>query len=250
MEAQKSIVVISGPGATPGQEQLIQSDPRFSKCTVLHVQENYQQRLDALVADLYQECYLISVYPTDDLLASILRVLEPKGKLLLEKQIPDRETGQNLCSDLQIAGFVDTMAAKDPSSGERFVVCQKPSWTANEVAAISLPESVSSKWKMDLNDLAESDLIDENELLEDGITAPINAPCGEVSARKRACKNCSCGFAEELEAESAASAPPNKSACGSCYKGDAFRCASCPFLGKPAFEPNANKVILAGTDDL
>ena len=38
--------------------------------------------------------------------------------------IPDRETGQAVVTDLQLAGFINVMAAKD---GEvRFVVAQRP----------------------------------------------------------------------------------------------------------------------------
>jgi len=37
--------------------------------------------------------------------------------------------------------------------------------------------------------------------------------------------------------------------CGSCYKGDAFRCANCPHLGKPAFKPGEENLVLDMSDD-
>jgi len=38
-----------------------------------------------------------------------------------------------------------------------------------------------------------------------------------------------------------------ESECGKCYLGDAFRCASCPFRGKPAFE-KGDKVKLVNNE--
>ena len=45
--------------------------------------------------------------------------------------------------------------------------------------------------------------------------------------------------------------PADASSCGNCGKGDAFRCASCPHLGKPAFKENTEglQLVLDLTDD-
>ncbi|KAG9098898.1 electron carrier [Ceratobasidium sp. 370] len=101
-------------------------------------------------------------------------------------------------------------------------------------------------------------------------------PADGAPRRKRACKGCTCGLAEIEAAEAvvmldgmvdgnakavsgdekarliaaAKAAPKATSSCGSCFLGDAFRCASCPYLGLPAFEPGQQVQIDAGMDDI
>ena len=110
----------------------------------------------------------------------------------------------------------------------------------------------------------ETDMIDEDGLLEDDLLAPppaVNARSskndGDKSAGRKPCENCSCGRKEIWEAEQSENAaepePPERvasSACGKCNMGDAFRCASCPFLGKPAFKAGEEHVVLQMMDDL
>lgn len=246
MNLNKKVLVISDSGFDTA------SDLRFSASDEVNVVNS-----NSFVADSqYDSVFLFGVTPTDEILANILQSMKPGANLHVEKQIPDSTAKDALSLELQIAGFVDITSGTNGSDNDIFIACKKSAWEAGEKASIKLP-AVSSKWKVDIGDLAEDDLVDENELLDDGIEVTPGAGCGVdpsgAAGKKRACKNCSCGLAE-MEAAEANGAdvppPPVKSSCGSCYKGDAFRCASCPFLGKPAFEPGSERVMLAGGDDI
>uniref|UniRef100_A0A2I2Y417 Anamorsin n=1 Tax=Gorilla gorilla gorilla TaxID=9595 RepID=A0A2I2Y417_GORGO len=110
-------------------------------------------------------------------------------------------------------------------------------------------------WTLSANDMEDDsmDLIDSEELLDPedlkkpDPTSLQAAPCGEGKKRKT-CQSCTRGLAEELEKEKSReqmSSQP-KSACGNCYLGNSFHCASCPYLGIPAFKPG-EKVLLSNS---
>jgi len=94
---------------------------------------------------------------------------------------------------------------------------------------------------MDLDDdfVDEDDLLSSYNILMTGLsTATPDVPDEkDCSTSRTACKNCSCGRADGSLDES------KPSACGSCYLGDAFRCATCPSKGQPAFSPGEKVMI-------
>ena len=93
---------------------------------------------------------------------------------------------------------------------------------------------------MDLDDdNLIDDLIDEDNLLTSynvlmsGITKPDKISKKDCKTSRTACKNCTCGRADEpLTKES------KSSMCGNCYLGDGFRCDTCPSKGLPPFDPS------------
>jgi len=113
--------------------------------------------------------------------------------------------------------------------------CSKPTWAAGTVASI-----------------AGTDLINEDELLGE-VPAPEGKGKSDCSSKPKACANCSCGRKEledtlgAEEAKKKLEQGTQRSSCGSCYLGDAFRCDGCPYRGLPAFKPGT-KVELSEAD--
>ena len=219
--------------------------------------------LTAIPMATFDEARIIGRIPSEEVLAQSFRLLKSKCKLWIKGCLLADDNSRSLILDLKIQGFKNIIASQESNNSEAFIFCDKPAWEVGTSSNITIPvinsENNVSAWKVTLTDLADEDLIDESDLMDDDIVVNAPADCGVdptgIAGKKRACKNCSCGLAEiELAAEKAGVALDTsalKSACGSCSKGDAFRCAGCPFLGKPAFEPGMEKLILSlGSDDI
>lgn len=134
--------------------------------------------------------------------------------------------------DLLVAGFVNV-----ENLGDGSLRAEKPAYSPGTFTTL-LKESIQD----------DADILDDDEILAKS-TVDVPKTCPPVTSwnpvpsapKKRACKNCSCGLAELEKMESAGSVVINttnsKSSCGSCYLGDAFRCAGCPYRGMPSFKP-------------
>jgi len=168
-------------------------------------------------------------------LAGLITVQEPK-------------TLQSLNSD-QLKTIREILSIAEADIFEIVEIgCSSPSFTSGSSKPLSFaqkikkPEKKPEKkvWSLADMDDDDVDLIDQDELLdEEDMAKPDQATlrvCGTTGKRK-ACKDCSCGLAEEITNGGEITTKSVNSSCGSCYLGDAFRCASCPYLGMPAFKP-------------
>lgn len=206
-----------------------------------------------------------------ELLSQLYKGLSSLGTLHLLHLTSDPS---NLSSSLTLAGFhvlsdhlaEGTIIAQKPPLSAGASVSLKTKTKTAASTALPLRRNVAAKKAIWDLTAPRGDAIDAESLLTDADKAR-PAACEPFKAggprRKKACKGCTCGLAEEEEAElrnglakvvlldgseggsasevvlsekerlsrAAKAAPKATSSCGSCFLGDAFRCASCPYMG-------------------
>jgi len=199
------------------------------------------------------------------------KMMKPNGLILIQGQNIENGVYEKLCSELKLSGFIDVSKSdciwntnETGDSTSAMIIAHTPQFKVGSSAKLSFGkkkslDSSSNKaeakkiWSlsaMDMNDddvelINDDDLLDEEDLIKPSADS-LKRDCGTGPNKpKKACKDCSCGLAEELEAGNTPKPKTVESSCGSCYLGDAFRCGSCPYLGLPAFKPG-EKISLTG----
>lgn len=160
--------------------------------------------------------------------------LLPGGSVTAHLGSVSEVEAQNIETAGLFAGALDSKVTMTTTNAQFF--CSKPTWATGDAAI--LPNS-------------EIDHIHEDALLGD-VPAPVGQGKSDCSSKPRACANCQCGRKDLEDKHGAEEAKrmletgKQRSACGSCYLGDAFRCESCPYRGLPAFKGGSKVELSTG----
>ena len=215
---------------------------------------------------IYSGCVgLASIDHDVDTLGMLTKLLKPGGLLSFVQCLASDQDPSSLSSSVILSGLTSSAAPECLASlsnyeaalaklnitqGQFYLVkATKPNHEvgASRLLSFAKPKPVADAWTLEDIDDDTVELVDDKTLLsEEDLVKPDPSSlrvCGTTGKRK-ACKDCSCGLAEELDAGGPVKKKDFTSSCGSCYLGDAFRCASCPYLGMPAFNPG-DKITLS-----
>lgn len=221
---------------------------------------NNASSYDTIISVFKQSCSNHKIY-----FEKCLRALKPRGTLINYESFEQSENVHSAYEErvlsLKLTGFkvkvhenVDTSQLKslllnvyNDIDKVAEVIAEKPSFEIGSSVMLNFGKEKSPNvWKLD--DSVDEELINEDELLDESDILKVNTSSLRVcstTGKRKACKDCTCGLAEELSGKTVQEGTV-KSSCGNCYLGDAFRCASCPYLGMPAFKPG-EKVVLPET---
>ena len=218
------VLITRQQGAETAVQQIKQSNPQVADVTILSVAKDSDVAQTVSSSCAEKENVFDAVVSFNDHieqlsaeLSALLPLLKANGVLELHvaNVNGDHDEKKNaILMALMIGGFVDTSFV--PIDGSVVypdlvdVVCCVAKKQSLESAVMPLakkttaPAPLIKKWTVLADDFGqdnEDGIIDEDTLLDDTeeVLQAAKAECGEVGgAKKRACKNCTCGYAAFL----------------------------------------------------
>lgn len=174
--------------------------------------------------------------------------LKPNGKVSFYAEGIEESIVKKAMS---LTGFLEITVEGQAKNDKTIICSKKPNFFINHTVPLNLSKPLKV-WNLE-----DDTLIDENGLLNEEdlkkpSTAELKPGCSnpvENQRKRRPCKNCTCGLADERP--EMLQCAPAKSNCGNCSLGDAFRCSTCPYLGMPPFKTGEDgRVQLSSVMDM
>ncbi|TPX13464.1 uncharacterized protein E0L32_006194 [Thyridium curvatum] len=291
-------LLLATPSVAAHEEMVRDLFTKFDRSsTDLHMVDRLLSGMIDLPANTYDRVVLLAD-PADKgqtnwLSRDVYGALVPAMKVGAILQAQDGALGTSDAREAILAGLVEKDGGFQKAEDEEVVVSFRPN---KKKAAIGQPVQISFDNPANYENEDDDELIDEDDLLtEEDYSRPIQqrmspplpsqflpltnsaipslAPeCQPKPGKKRrACKDCTCGLAERLEAQDKArrekadqelntlrlktddlneldfTIKGKTGSCNSCSLGDAYRCADCPYIGLPAFKPGEEVMVLQNT---
>jgi len=245
LPGQTVVLVVDNKALHEGVAEEIKTQLQNGKLAILEhgADWNGLSNVDGVVS------YGASASNVDNTLSHALKALKPGGFVVLCVPLNGGVSDEDVSEKLLFSGFVNTKTSKIGEFSE--ISSSKPNWEVGASQKLNLKRpAVSTQDAKNIwsASTADDDLIDEDSLLDDADRSAkpkTKADDCEVGKTKKACKNCTCGRADEPTDAAPAKPKLTKemienpgvgSNCGSCGLGDAFRCGGCPYRGLPSFK--------------